>query len=78
MRLLLLCVTPMLIHHRILSIPACSDPAVLSQLRSTGNRLLLLGHRGRSEMVVVPPSVADVVVVLESLPDQVCQQCALQ
>ena len=46
---------------------------MLSQLRSKGDRLLLLGHRGQADIVVVPPAVADVVVVLESLPDQVHQ-----
>ncbi len=50
--------------------PACrrSHPAVLHHLRTSGERLLLLGHRSKWETVVIPDDVADVVVVLESLP----------
>ena len=51
--------------------PACSHPAVLHQLRTSGERMLLLGHRSKWETVVIPDEVADVVVVLESLPYQV-------
>lgn len=41
---------------------------VLRQLRTSGERLLLLGHCSKWESVVIPEDVADVVVVLESLP----------
>ena len=45
-----------------------SHPAVLHHLRTSGERLLLLGHRSKWETVIIPDEVADVVVVLESLP----------
>ncbi|PRW56831.1 cell division [Chlorella sorokiniana] len=47
---------------------AISHPGVLHHLRTSGERLLLLGHRSKWETVVIPDEVADVVVVLESLP----------
>ena len=50
----------------------CSHPAVLHHLRTSGERLLLLGHRSKWETVIIPDEVADVVVVLESLPYTVC------
>ena len=52
-----------------------SHPAVLHHLRTSGERLLLLGHRSKWETVVIPDEVADVVVVLESLPYTVCVWC---
>jgi len=48
--------------------PSCRHPAVLKQLRSSGERMLLLGHRSKDDTVEIPEAVQDVVVVLESLP----------
>lgn len=70
-------------HHSPILLPSpcllarrCSHPAVLAHLRSSGERLLLLGHRSKRETVVIPADVQDVVVVLESLPYTVrCCHC---
>ncbi len=62
------CLIPSGVHTRPACLAPCSHPAVLRHLRSSGERMLLLGHRSKWETVVVPDEVEDVVVVLESLP----------